>query len=347
MKNKVLEVLWKISKNHSHIKPSNLIERLCKATGLSITDVKAELGQLVKEGSVTGVSLKGDPLGNIRILASKPEIKRSETEEKWRSALIKRGYEGNDLHRLLKCAEYLEGMSEADMYNLLIGIEKIRENQETLFDEDPYIVSARYLLGSAKALKVIGDPFGLPFSSFRGRAAYALVAGPENPEAVLFIENVAPFEKFCSSPAVERTMAVSTYGYSLAWNNLALKLRSKDLISLPRKGRPPLIWNVIETKPLFFWGDLDQEGLNIFIQLRKVLSTLQLSALYLPMIDALTNGKSHEYGKLSDKENQRKVKSEDTEIKKLSKLCESRSVDQEFVEDLQIEKLCNKSLSLC
>lgn len=346
MKDAVLDALWKISKNSSHIKPSRLIERLNKATGLSISDLKAALGELVREGIINGVSQRGEPIGNVHILTEPPEKPLSGTEELWKAALMQVGYAEKDVRGFIKCADYLDGLSTKDMMNLIDGIGKIKANLENLQHEDPYIVSARHLLGSAKALKAVGDAFGLPLSTFQGRVAYAVVAGPPDPEAILFIENVAPFEEFCLTSASNRIMAVATFGYSLAWNNLSQELRSEKLVHLVRKGNPRHLKDVIDTKPAFFWGDLDQEGLNIYTQLKKVIPTLKLSALYLPMIESLENNQSHPYGKLAAKEKQRKIRSDDPLVAKLAALCERRAVDQELVDSILIMELCCKPLTV-
>jgi hypothetical protein len=340
----VMNALWKLSKNRSHLKSANLIERLCEITQLSISDIRAILRQLSKDGAITGVSAEGYPLGNIHIIAVQPERTLSKIERSWKSALLDSGYAEGDITPLLKCADYLDGMSSNNITKLLRGITFIKNNLGDFLDEDPYVVSARYLLGSAKALKVLGDAFGIPLSAFRGRVAYAVVAGPADPEALIFIENVAPFEIFCNTPESDKIMAIATFGYSLGWNSLARDIRSEKLVHLTRKGAPVHLKNVIDNKPSFFWGDLDKEGLNIFMQLKKAIPSLQLSALYLPMIEAIKTDESHYYKKLFGKENQRVIKSNDALLMNLSTLCSERAVDQEIVTDRHIVELCRQPL---
>jgi hypothetical protein len=339
-----MNALWKLSKKRSHLKSTNLIERLSEITQLSISDIRATFRQLAKDGAITGVSTEGYPLGNIHIVAVPPERKLSKTEQLLKSTLLEFGYQEKNIPSLLKCADYLDGMSYNDIKKLLTGIAFIKDNLVELLDEDPYVVSARYLLGSAKALKVLGDAFGIPLSAFRGRVAYAVVAGPSDPETLIFIENVAPFEMFCSTSEADKIMAVATFGYSLGWYSLARDIRSEKLVHLTRKSTPVHLKNVIDDKPSFFWGDLDQEGLNIFVQLKKSIPSLQLSALYLPMIEAIKGDQAHQYKKLFGKENQRQLKSDDTLLMKLSALCSKKAVDQEVVTNREIVELCRKPL---
>lgn len=344
MKNQLLIALWNFTENRSYLKPTGLIDRLSKTTGLSIVDVKTSLGQLAKDGKIKGVTRRGDITGNVQVLAIPPKPALSELQQKWRDELNRQGYTYTDIDRLTLLADYLDGMTGTDMKKLLDGIDHIKNNMSKLIDQDPYVVSARYLLSSSKALRVMADSFGISFSEFKGRNAYIVVAGPAEPEAILFIENKAPFENFCASDASEKIMGVATFGYDLSWSGVAKDLRSEKVIHLIRKGSPPHLREVIDSKPSYFWGDLDREGLMIYMQLQQAIPELKLSALYRPMIDALKQGRGHPYGRLSGKDGQRMVVSNHELINGLARLCANGAVDQEVVDVDQIADRAGKPL---
>ena len=345
MKDQVLIALWKFVKKRSHLKPTGLINRLSNITNLSIVDIKTSLGQLAKEGKIKGVTHRGDITGNVQVLAIPPKPIITELQQKWRDELSKRGYASTDIDQLTVLADYFDGMTEIDMEKLLDGIDHIKKNMPKLIDQDPYVVSSRYLLSASKALRVLADSFGVSFSEFKGRMADIVVAGPNEPEAILFIENKAAFENFCMSDASERIMGIATFGYDLSWSGVAKDLRSDKIIHLIRKGSPPHLKEVIDSRPSYFWGDLDREGLLIYMQLQQSIPGLQVSALYGPMIDALKQKNGHPYGKLSDKDGQRMVTSSDELIIGLARLCANRAIDQEVVDVDQIAGLAGKSLT--
>jgi hypothetical protein len=66
-----------------------------------------------------------------------------------------------------------------------------------------------------------------------------------------------------------------------------------------------MLKDVIACKQCFFWGDLDQADLAIYLTLRSRIPHLRLSALYKPMIAALNHrGKSHPYVAFTEKQGQ-------------------------------------------
>lgn len=83
-----------------------------------------------------------------------------------------------------------------------------------------------------------------------------------------------------------------------------------------------------------FWGDLDLEGLRIFLRLQKILPQLTLSALYEPMLMSVkTPETSHPYSKVTAKNNQseRDIPSQNPALSILVNACKNRAVDQEQV----------------
>jgi hypothetical protein len=50
-----------------------------------------------------------------------------------------------------------------------------------------------------------------------------------------------------------------------------------------------MLKDVVACEQCYFWGDLDQAGLAIYLTLRSRIPHLRLSALYKPMIAALNH----------------------------------------------------------
>lgn len=343
----LLDVLFRLANGKRYLNGKGIVDRLCKETLYPSADIKHLLGKLAQQNMIEGVTLRGEAIGRIGILIEPPETKLSETDILWQTALNECGYQQNEQGILFKCADALVGLTLEDMRHLLRGVGEIKKNKLSLGSSDPFDVSARHLLGSAKAIQCIGDAFGISYSSFTGRTSYVVVAGPQNPEAILFVENVASFESFCRTSAVNKIMGIVTFGYGLSWGSISKELGDSDsrIIQLTRYGSPPPIKEVIYKVPCFFWGDLDQEGLSIYLQLQQRISSLKLSALYGPMVEAIGDPScSHPYTKLAGKEGQRRLTTNNPLVAKLSKLCIYRAVDQEFVKEENIESLASHEL---
>lgn len=329
-----------------HIKSSGLLQALSLETGLSVADVKHYLGKLQRDGRISGsVNGKGDLFGQIIVIGELPKRELSTTEQAWKQALIEEGL-FEDTESLMNCASVVQGLSSDDLKSLLNGIKELKKTAKSTSTQDPYVASARYLLGSAKALQRLGTAFSVPFSQFAGRAAYVVAAGPKEPECILFIENQASFEMFCTSEVVSSAMGVMTFGYGLSWSGIADSIGRRNIVQLIRTGTPPELTEVIQQTPCYFWGDLDREGLNIFLQLKAKIPQLRLSALYLPMIDMVKDmSRSHPYCQLAEKVNQRLLTSEDALVSKLAELCSNRAVDQEALDISEFLSLYRKELS--
>lgn len=339
--------LHRKSKGKRYLVSRNLIPALSEETGLAIADVKMCLGQLYKEGKICGsVSDKGEVYGRVKVCGEPPRRTLSECETTWLRALAECGL-SDSKDDLIKCADSLEGLSLADMKTLIEGITRLKDDAPSLLSEDPRFVSARYLLGSSKALDMIGGVFGVPSSLFKGRAAYVVMAGPPQPECVLLIENQAPFEAFCDSGVAERAMGVATFGYGLSWSGISGAIGTRNIKQLIRMGAPPDFSEIVNKVPCYFWGDVDKEGLNIYLQLRSKIPKLKLSALNHPMLGMVRDkNSSHPYCKLADKVGQKNIASNDELVSKLRVLCSERAVDQEAVDKKDILLLYNKELEL-
>ena len=97
---------------------------------------------------------------------------------------------------------------------------------------------------------------------------------------------------------------------------------------------------------LFFWGDLDIEGMKIFERLKRRLPQLRLSGLYTPMVEAIKSpGNRHEYAQLACKPLQKPFSPQFEETAALLVLCSNYAVDQEFVSSDKIFEYAEKEIN--
>jgi hypothetical protein len=108
---------------------------------------------------------------------------------------------------------------------------------------------------------------------------------------------------------------------------------------------PPTLAEAVAAGTCCFWGDLDLAGLDIFIKLRRLVPHLALSALYGPMLTAVTeSATSHPYCALVEKLGQIEAISNDSALSRLAAACRHRAVDQEYVSDRDILSLADRAL---
>lgn len=343
----------------------DVVKRLQECTGLSLADVRGGLGTLAKLRLVEGVTLSGDVLGRVFLA---PELSTGSdlrpippAQRLWIELVEERCREGwfNDAQALVfkAAADSLPSLPEDEIAAVLDGLIQLLRERETLVGLDPALVSARYLQGSAKLLGAFGRMFsalGIAEDAFDGRARYVVAAGPADPCGVLLVENPASLEALVSLGLAERLLVLSTFGYGLTWSGIVRALGSSGALPLAlliRSGSPPDPQGLVGRIPFLHWGDLDHEGLRIFIALRMAIPDLQLSALYKPMAQAICNPRrSHPYTEYVGKGGQRPLSpleaGGDQLLLALAALCHGRAVDQESVPEDQIAALADKALSL-
>lgn len=113
----------------------------------------------------------------------------------------------------------------------------------------------------------------------------------------MLVENPTAFELAATTSAVDRCAFIATFGFGLNkvsedfGNQLAGMVEEgfSQAVTLVREGsRTPSARELLSHPNITFWGDLDIAGMQIFERIAKRLPRLQLSALYGPMIDAIT-----------------------------------------------------------
>ncbi len=322
--------------------PGTLLERLSISTGLAVLEVTHGLRELDERGFVTGINRSGRPVAKVRWTGPAPTVKISDDERQWQE-LLANVSDQEAVDALSGMHAALTGLSRMDMAAILDGVLRMRAGCGEL---DPWVWSARHLLGSSKALRGLRPylvALGVEVEPVSAGRYYVITAGPVEPDAVLLIENPRVFSAIADSAHAKNILAVASYGYGLTMENFGQRLLAGAVIACPASGERPDLRALVSRCPWYFWGDHDQEGLRIFQSLRQQLPGLRLSCAYKAMEDRIMSpGLSHPYHALFEKEFQRKVVPADPDVARLSELCAERAVDQEsvvpFLRDIDLTK---------
>lgn len=337
------------------LQPKGLIRRIADKTSTNPVDVRIALGKLARQGILEGVTHHGEPISRVSLTVAPPPIIEPETLSAWRRALHSCDLTADEMLALAPCHDRLQGFSDADLANLAKGLLALRNDQEATRGTPRFVLSARYLLGSSKLLNALPAPalraFGIAIDTIPDAPPYVMVAGPLDPVAVLLIENPHSFEEAVAAGCAERVALIATFGYGLSrsgeafGNSLVESIGMADqLVALVRCGDPPPPSTLLRHPEIFFWGDLDREGLRIYASLKKRLPTLRASALYQPMIEAIQRGQSHPYAKATAKDKQGAADTVPTDAAFLVPVCASRALDQEAISRTDIAILGAASL---
>lgn len=353
---KTLEALWKLSGDGGRpLRPNGLLGRLRAKSGLAEMDIGMALKELREEGQISCAKWLSTPTRPGAMLS----VIRNERQtpmwvESWRILLEQSGLSQGEVEALRPIGELLQDFGDEASARLISGLKQLRREQASQKGLPLYDVSARYLLGSSKLLDRIRKPaiaFGINVDAFAQAHKYVAVAGPARPKAVILVENPHAFE---TAVEVQTDCAwACTYGFGIALGKDErhgqmfvenLTTHTSALKTLVRSGNPPPLGNLLGHPVLYFWGDLDLAGLMIFSQLRASFPQIQLSALYLPMIEMLKSKQGHPYHKLTGKDGQMPSSSVYESLTTLAALCRGRGVDQESLTREQIESLAALSL---
>lgn len=352
----VRQALARLAQGRNTVQGNRLVERLKERTGLTIIEVRRGLNELRESGEVDCRDwLNGEPLGKVRLALSTPLP--SETATAWAEVLRDNRLSSSEIEALMPIHAILGGFSRSDMQQLLYGLLRLREEQNSFYGVARFNISAKFLLGSSKLLDELPATalraFGVDTGRFERFSGYVVVAGPPEPSAVVFVENPHAFETAVSSPGTDDIAWIVTFGHGLSLRDedyggqLADLLVNRRQLPLPliRKGNPPSLARLLQHSKLFFWGDLDPEGLRMFERLRARYPALCLSALYQPMLQVLSTD-SHPYVSATAKEGQAVWESNDPIIRGLLSRCSNRGVDQEIVTGDTVSLFCRESLRL-
>jgi hypothetical protein len=349
-KKAVREALRKISRGGEKVNHGNLQARLLKTTGLDSIALKVGLTALKEAGEVDAArwdDFQGLPLSQMSLV-----LKAAPVEEyvlNWQKT-VEAGDLPEETKKVLalpRVAERLKELDEVSMGHVVEGLSRLFREQRQLDSRLAlFEVSAKYLLGSSKLLQALGladlARAGFDLGRFSPAPRYLAVAGPASPDAVVLVENPHSFERAVLA-GTGRCAFACTYGFGLSLDNdnagmmlaesLCVNASTRSLHQLVREGHPPTIDRLLSHERIFFWGDLDLAGMAIYNRLRHHFPLLRLSALYEPMLKALSIGQSHPYVGCVGKKGQTTQRVNDRTAQRLADLCRDRAVDQEIVQD--------------
>lgn len=222
-----------------------------------------------------------------------------------------------------------------DQHALVKGLRQLASDLPQAYQLSPYVASARYLLGSSKLLDALPQEllrsFGIEQADFESAETWLLASVPEEPEGVLLIENAQSFTQACRVGCDQRLAIICTFGYGLSLGNA---LQDSGRMRLVGQGVANVnLTELLRLSNLTYWGDLDPEGMRIYLRLSRSLPRLNLSALLAPMIEAFGDGLTHPLDALTGKAGQRA--GDDWQ----------RGLDQECLEDHHLLELAGQALN--
>lgn len=329
------------------MRAAGLLQAAINELGLDLVEARTAFRALRSAGQFDYLpDMAGLPYNGYATI-NPPELVESPTAVAWRSALDAQGVSTELRDALLPAHELFADMEDEDRMLIVDALVRLRETMEHPVDSFGFSLSARQVLGSSKILD------RLPLSARRALGVaglpstprYVVVAGPSSPTAVLLVENTTTYEEAVRAGLDESVALIAAYGYGL--NMLADSVAGWALVEsltggrcevLRRSGQDHELSELLQHPRLFFWGDLDREGLRIALALRSKLPKLTLSALYRPMRDMVRQrARAHPYALACGKANQHAWRDiGDATFDVLAMECATRAVDQEAV-DLQTE----------
>lgn len=351
---------WLVRQQHRHgrasLQSKNLIPRISREAGLNsrVQTIRA-LKAIYDDGEIHCSWMEGSgPIGKVALALPAPPV--AEREAAWARAVEQAASRMTEEQRagLLDLGPALRDWP-VDQDGALIA-ELLDLAAMDLSTDALYLVSARGRLASSKLLSSLPNAalnkIGIPTDCFREQPPYVVAAGPAEPRTVLLIENPNGFERAVHALRGRPVALVSAYGFALsrkdgAGERLAdIVEHDTEMVTLARLGSPPDLRELTSCPNLFWWGDLDLAGLQIYQRCRSAYPHLQLSALYRPMLQILEQGGGHPYAELTGKPGQQTWRSDDPTIKALLAACASRAVDQEAVGADDIVRLAEQGFEI-
>jgi hypothetical protein len=221
-----------------------------------------------------------------------------------------------------------------DQLALAESLRRLADDLPDAYRLSPYVASARYLLGSSKLLEALPielvRAFGIDPAAFQPAETWLLASVPEEPDNLLLVENAQSFTQACRIGIDRHLAIVCTFGYGLS---LGRSLKGVDRVRLVGQGVADVtLPDLLRLPNPSYWGDLDPEGLRIYLRLRQLLPQLKLSALMAPMMAFYEMHGGHPLDTLSGKAGQRAAGDW------------QRGLDQEWLEDAQLAALAGQAL---
>jgi len=341
----------------NRIRTKTALTKLGTEISQDAIEVRKALISLRAEGKVEySTGSHGEPISAF-ITVIPPKIEIPAYVSAWRAVLDDSDLPIDDQLALEPIGNVLDGFGTGDMVRLFAGLVRLRKEQTQVYGQCDFNVSAAYLLGSSKLLSTLDSrslkAFGIAMDQFPARAPYVVVGGnTDSPASVILVENPISFETAVRSAAAEQCLFVCTFGFGLSaatndyGNQLAGIIENGRGVVLNRSGGTVVtIEQALRHSTIHFWGDLDIAGIQIYERIAKRIPSLKLSALYMPMIEAITAGNyRHPYAVAVGKSGQSMFSATREDSKTMLHYCSEWAVDQELVTESQINALAGQSL---
>lgn len=342
--------LKRASSESGKVRTKGIMAKLCAEIINNPIDLRKALKNLQADGRlVFSADPRGEPISSS-ITVIRPLVKTLPHEDLWKTVLEGAGLPDKDITALHSIYTALDGFNAHHMEVLLEGLKRLRDEQHLVAGQPSFIVSASYLMGSSKLISMLDGKslrsFGIEIDRFTTRTPYVLVGGGgENPQTVILVENPIAFESAIRSPAAVQHAFVCTFGFGLSnsaseyGNQLAGAIETGGAIMLRRtEGSHTSFEQLIQHPETHFWGDLDIAGMQIFERIATRIPHLKLSALYEPMIDAVSNSANrHPYVASVGKAGQKSFRFTRNDTEALLRYCDKWAVDQEIVNEQEIQ----------
>lgn len=245
--------------------------------------------------------------------------------------------------RILPLVSKLPALCETEIVALVKCLKNYVEHHDEAQKLTDRIASARYFLGSAKVLERL-KPLACALVDTKSDKSPStmcvLVNSPATPTSFTLVENKDSW--LLASRLCPESAWCCCNGFSLSsitHENL------DDILMYTQAGTiTPSLRDLFRHRNLFFWGDLDPAGMQIFRALRTNFPGIRLSPLYKPAIERLKSDDisySHGFHALSDKANQKiDITVEDPLAQRIVDICKlkGRGVDQEALGNDEIVK---------
>jgi len=324
------------------VRASGLIPMAAAALNMDLLEVRGGLRELRKAALISyAPDTNGLPYSGFLSVTSEL-IEEPQASKAWRTALQMSGVDAELFDALAPSYDVFADLDETDMALAACGLLRVRAAAKAS-TEFGFSVSAREVLASSKVLDRLSSHARrlLGVDGLASTPRYVVVAGPSKPIAVLLIENSTTFELAVRVGLDDDLVLIAAYGYGLnmlsdstaGWA-LVDSITSGRCEVLSRTGRDHRMEELFQHERLYFWGDLDREGLRIAMALRRKLPQLKLSGLYAPMYCMVQHRHtSHPYANLSAKAAQLPwVVTGNEQLDQLAASCATRAVDQEAVD---------------
>ncbi|BDW91003.1 Wadjet anti-phage system protein JetD domain-containing protein [Thalassospira tepidiphila] len=316
-----------------------LINALSERTGFS----RIVIAEILEHTADAGHIALPFPRKNTGLVELNFDLERvySPTEVVWANLLDKFKHTLDDkiLSILHKKGTMVEGLTEHQLSDLLSGIAVIASTAMS-DPRDRFELSAQNLLGSSKALGKLW-PAQRQEPQTQDRFSYVVTAGPATPNRILLIENPVSFEACIRNGLDKDDLLICTFGFGVSWD--AIVREKRPVYQLVRRGEFSNLPQLLRSREVYFWGDLDKAGLLIFADIRRTLPHLKLASLYRPLINAIHKGNCHPYVALVEKADQKKLIvpnfHDNPAYAMLTELCGTLAVDQEVATDEDISGL--------